>query len=826
MKTYYVDPDTGSDSNSEAQAQSPATPWASLGKAMTTCDNTAVADGSGVSCYIKVTNGKTLTPAAYLNLNRLNAAGTVVIQPVTNPGDYQSGFTITGAGTGGSLIRHYSAAGSNWRFENCTFAPTSISTCFYFAEQALTGFEMRDCTLTNANGTGRLVQHASTAVVTSLLFTRCTFLTPNSIDYAVMLGSGSTGTMSNVRVVDCNGTFVGKGVWFRGPANVVRVSGGTWSGTDMSVSVGNSGDTKSARNTNVIVEDITISSTGSMHVLMLDGDGVVCRRNVVHTGAAGSGGMAIVCKWGTGYQVYDNDIYAESTTSTGLIVKGVTEASYFRNRVYVSGAGAKGIRVYANDADSNKLCKNVSVTSNRFVTTGTALAISAETADSTGHLVFDENEYSLAGSGSGYILGTTVSPETRANLIAAWLANSTSVAGGWTTNEANAYPLAAVGDVRYGVDRGDGETGTLRASNIGTATGTDDLVTTDLRYGKTVDDIVGDLRLPNAGPEDEAHWDTGDAALVAASAFFGAANGIAGTAVLTEDEVASAVASLGTNISTLLSRVPGTVADKTTLDTIAADVAGLDGATIPTDYQQRSVAVTLPTVAPDGYGGQTGDVTLAATQPNYAPARAGDAMALTSGERTTLANAIGTALLGTGARTVTITVTDGTNPVENATVRLTKGAESYVGATNASGVVTFSVDDGTWAVSITASGCSFTPTTLAVSADTSHTYAVSAVTLPDSEAGFVTGYLYCYSTQGVVESGVTVQLQIINVAGTGACYDAATRSEVSDAAGLVTFANLPTGCSYRVRRGTTGTWKNYSIPSTATSPHAMANVFG
>jgi hypothetical protein len=49
---------------------------------------------------------------------------------------------------------------------------------------------------------------------------------------------------------------------------------------------------------------------------------------------------------------------------------------------------------------------------------------------------------------------------------------------------------------------------------------------------------------------------------------------------------------------------------------------------------------------------------------------------------------------GSGARTVTITVDDGTTPLQTAKVRLAQGGEAYVGETNVSGVIVFALDMG------------------------------------------------------------------------------------------------------------------------------------
>jgi len=82
----------------------------------------------------------------------------------------------------------------------------------------------------------------------------------------------------------------------------------------------------------------------------------------------------------------------------------------------------------------------------------------------------------------------------------------------------------------------------------------------------------------------------------------------------------------------------------------------------------------------------------------------------------------------TGANLVTITVTDGTDPVPGARVRVKAGALTEVKLTDASGVVEFSLDDNTWSIRITSPGLTFTSTTLAVTEDTDQTYEMTAAT--------------------------------------------------------------------------------------------------
>jgi hypothetical protein len=74
-------------------------------------------------------------------------------------------------------------------------------------------------------------------------------------------------------------------------------------------------------------------------------------------------------------------------------------------------------------------------------------------------------------------------------------------------------------------------------------------------------------------------------------------------------------------------------------------------------------------------------------------------------------------LTGSGAFGITVTITDGTNPLENAKVRATEGLNSLLGTTDASGNVTFALDAATYTVAITKSGYAFTPLTRTVTAE-------------------------------------------------------------------------------------------------------------
>lgn len=186
-------------------------------------------------------------------------------------------------------------------------------------------------------------------------------------------------------------------------------------------------------------------------------------------------------------------------------------------------------------------------------------------------------------------------------------------------------------------------------------------------------------------------------------------------------------------------------------------------------------------------------------------------------------------ITSTGARTITITVTDGTDPVQSASVRLTMGVDTALAVTNASGVAVLNVDDGTWTVAITRSGYSFAGASLVVSANASQSYTVTAVVITPSDPDMVTGYATCYSELGVVEAGVTVTATVTDVPLSlyGIIADGTTRTATSAANGVVQFANLIPCVTYRFRRGSSSSPAKYvTIPSDAVDTYALPAFVG
>jgi hypothetical protein len=175
---------------------------------------------------------------------------------------------------------------------------------------------------------------------------------------------------------------------------------------------------------------------------------------------------------------------------------------------------------------------------------------------------------------------------------------------------------------------------------------------------------------------------------------------------------------------------------------------------------------------------------------------------------------------GTGAYTIAITVQNTSSAaLQNATVRMSEGANSYTATTNASGVATFALDAATYSVAITKGGYQFTPTTLAVSSSDSQTYQMSTVTITPSEPTETTGYITVYTAARVVVSGATVELQLTRLKNgtTGSGINDALVSRTTNASGYAEFTGLPRGAAYQLRINT-GPWYRGTTAEAATTP--------
>ena len=167
---------------------------------------------------------------------------------------------------------------------------------------------------------------------------------------------------------------------------------------------------------------------------------------------------------------------------------------------------------------------------------------------------------------------------------------------------------------------------------------------------------------------------------------------------------------------------------------------------------------------------------------------------------------------GSGARTVTATVDDGSTALSSAVIRFTKGAETYSTTTNGSGVATFNLDDGTWTVAITKSGYTFAGTTLVVNGDETATYSMTAISItPASDPGQTVGVLTTRDEQGAAEASVIITFKLVHAPGTdGHSLSTSEFTATSNGAGLLQ-ATLYRSSHYQAKRGTGG-WVDVYTP--------------
>jgi len=170
---------------------------------------------------------------------------------------------------------------------------------------------------------------------------------------------------------------------------------------------------------------------------------------------------------------------------------------------------------------------------------------------------------------------------------------------------------------------------------------------------------------------------------------------------------------------------------------------------------------------------------------------------------------------GSGAYTVTVTVTDDAEPpepLENAKVRYSNGLESYLDSTDASGQCTFNVDAATWSVAATKANYRYGGGQHVVAADGSKTIVMTPYAAPTSDDPDLVG---CYGVtrteSGEREGGVDITIELLTPAAPTGQYRRTAIEVTSDANGDWSV-DLASGL-YRCQRtdGPTG-WRQVTVP--------------
>lgn len=122
---------------------------------------------------------------------------------------------------------------------------------------------------------------------------------------------------------------------------------------------------------------------------------------------------------------------------------------------------------------------------------------------------------------------------------------------------------------------------------------------------------------------------------------------------------------------------------------------------------------------------------------------------------------------GSGAYTITVTVTDGVDALQGAAVRVTEGATTQVLLTDVNGEAEFALDAASYRVAVTKAGYSFAPSTRTVTGEEAGTLTsdleMTAVAIPaaPAEASLCTVYGYLETLGNVPASGVAIDFTVV-----------------------------------------------------------------
>lgn len=184
---------------------------------------------------------------------------------------------------------------------------------------------------------------------------------------------------------------------------------------------------------------------------------------------------------------------------------------------------------------------------------------------------------------------------------------------------------------------------------------------------------------------------------------------------------------------------------------------------------------------------------------------------------------------GSGANVVRVTVKDGDqNLLENATVRMAEGVNSFTATTDANGIATFALDDATYSLAITKAGYSFTPASRVVDGAEAFEEEMTQVAItPAADPTQTNAYLRTYDGHGTPQASVTIEFQLLHASGEpGRSFPGKVFSATSNEQGNLTV-NLLRGSRYQARRNHetgTGTWVPFTTSGSST--YQLPEVLG
>jgi len=171
---------------------------------------------------------------------------------------------------------------------------------------------------------------------------------------------------------------------------------------------------------------------------------------------------------------------------------------------------------------------------------------------------------------------------------------------------------------------------------------------------------------------------------------------------------------------------------------------------------------------------------------------------------------------GSGAYPVTAYVTDGTNALQGATVRLAEGASVYYASSNTSGAASFSLNAATYLLTVTKFGYQFAPISELVSGATTVTCAMTPTTVAQpANPNLANVVLASVDGSGNYVPNTTFSLRLMSSDGTPNTGELGDEFEaVTGTSGLTPTVQIIRGATYSIKGGAAGQQRTFTVPAT------------
>lgn len=412
--TYYVDSAKGNDSNSTDQARSAATPWKTIGKALSKVgdgDTVLIADGT----YAEDNTGNGFlwlnrtfnTPVLFAGANGQNSnvivtgttnsareIGATAFAPCGNITFQYIKFQSRASNPPSSLFTIPDGSPSNLTFKNCAFTLASSASKVNYT-----------INLTPTNG----------AAPSHLTFDTCTFNQTGNADadaFHILKATQGDPNVDALTITNCTITMQGSGGGIVEGVSNLTITNSTFTAQDSYGFTLGADGTVGQNNTGVTISGSTFTSAKG-HALLI---GAGTKDAAVSACTIHGGNQGLVIK--DCANITADNCTVSGGTLNALYFKAASNCSATNCTVSNSGSGATCLRV--GEGDTGIKSRNITVEHCQFTATNGAQAIFwADTIGDAGGGVCDYNTYVAKNGGTlGTIRGKTLT--TLADLTAAW----------------------------------------------------------------------------------------------------------------------------------------------------------------------------------------------------------------------------------------------------------------------------------------------------------------------------------------------------------------------------------------------------------------------